>query len=130
LDANVYLAAIDTLLRERQELFRASEPGVVTVLKGTYAWPMLEAGDRLPQDLGPWPIVMPSLAARQGLKVRAVDSATTAAKPYFILGPLDFLGPDHAMLRANLVHTETGQELYRLIVRRTHGVWRAEWVEP
>jgi len=128
LDASVYLAAIDTVLREREALFRASEPNTVTVLGGTYAWPMLATDDTLPPDLGPLPIVMPSLGSRRGLTIRLADTPSTATRPFFILGPLDYMGADRAMLRVNLVHTETGQVLYRLIVRRTGGAWRAEWV--
>ncbi len=131
-EAELYAAVLDTLARKRAELWDRPRPDTVTVLSVLYWWPMIQLDGARGQALGPTPIALPEAGRRRGYEFLVVDSIAgpqphtkRVGGPVIALGPVDYLGEDLALVRTCVPTGPNGQELYRVVVRRTNGMWHA-----
>ena len=128
----IYAAALDSLIAERSALWGADGPETVYVLATIHWWPMVDLDGTQSTAIGPTPIPLRAIAKELGSDVATVsfreavaeDGRLLIGSPLIVLGPIDYIERDQALLRASLYTGRNGQELYRVELVRTGTEWK------
>lgn len=130
-EAMVYAAVLDAVVAERSSLWTDSQPRTVQILSSVFWWPMMQLDGTWGAALGPVPMALPNMVERRKLQITLVtlreaisdDGTVRAGVPVIAFGPVDYLEDDRAVLRACIYLGRNGQELYRVVLRRTGDRW-------
>ncbi|HEY3934455.1 MAG TPA: hypothetical protein VGL65_07520 [Gemmatimonadales bacterium] len=132
IDAIVYGAVVDSLIVD-PNAYTSRPTAQARIMNGIYWYPWIQDGRAIGARLGPAPGLI--LSVGQGrIPTSSVDepevrrTSRSGGNPIFVLGPIDWLGDDEALVRIGVWNPKLGFELFRSELRRVRGKWTVAWL--
>jgi hypothetical protein len=133
-EAEIYVMALDTLESMTRARWRTPDSATsFRVLNTIHWWPMVSSENVLPVTLGPAPLLLSHEITLRHLPFRVVslqdavlrNGDLTKGPPLVILGPIDYVGRDEALVSMNLYMGPNGQGVYVIMMRKSDTGWKA-----